>query len=35
MFLKDRAAEVRTIGLSRLPDLINVYKVDWALGSFL
>ncbi|CAK59059.1 unnamed protein product (macronuclear) [Paramecium tetraurelia] len=35
MFLKDRAAEVRTIGLSRLNDLIQTYKIDWALGSFL
>lgn len=35
MFLKDRAAEVRSIGLSRLPDLIQVYKIDWVLGSFL
>ncbi|CAD8096364.1 unnamed protein product [Paramecium sonneborni] len=34
MFLKDRAAEVRTIGLSRLNDLIQTYKIDWALGSF-
>ncbi|CAD8201014.1 unnamed protein product [Paramecium octaurelia] len=35
MFLKDRAAEVRTLGLSRLNDLIQTYKIDWALGSFL
>ncbi|CAD8095895.1 unnamed protein product [Paramecium sonneborni] len=34
LFLKDRAAEVRTIGLCRLNDLIQTYKIDWALGSF-
>lgn len=35
MFMKDRAAEVRQIGLSKLQDLIAIYKIDWALGPFL
>lgn len=35
MFLKDRAAEVRQMGLSKLPDLIAQYRPEWAVGSFL
>jgi len=35
MFLKDRASEVRSLGLSKLQDLMAVYKIEWALGSFL
>ncbi|CAD8185440.1 unnamed protein product [Paramecium octaurelia] len=35
LFLRDRAAEVRSIGLSYLSELIAVYKQEWALGNFL
>ncbi|CAK61709.1 unnamed protein product (macronuclear) [Paramecium tetraurelia] len=35
MFLKDRAAEVRSMGLSQLPALIATYKQEWAVGNFL
>ncbi|CAD8111812.1 unnamed protein product [Paramecium sonneborni] len=35
LFLRDRAAEVRSIGLSSLCELISVYKQEWALGNLL
>lgn len=34
-YLKDRAAEVRELGLSKIPELISVYNMQWAIGSFL
>ncbi|CAD8195625.1 unnamed protein product [Paramecium pentaurelia] len=34
-FLRDRAAEVRSTGLSQLSELISVYKQEWALSNFL
>jgi serine/threonine-protein phosphatase 2A regulatory subunit A len=33
-FLKDRACEVRELGLSKISELIAIYKMEWALGSF-
>ncbi|KAM3135001.1 hypothetical protein pb186bvf_012825 [Paramecium bursaria] len=33
-YLKDRAQEVRSIGLSKLPELIQTYRVEWVMGSF-
>ncbi|CAD8100976.1 unnamed protein product [Paramecium primaurelia] len=35
LFLRDRAAEVRSTGLSQLSELISVYKQEWALSNFL
>jgi serine/threonine-protein phosphatase 2A regulatory subunit A len=33
-FLKDRAADVRELGLSKISDLISVYNMQWAINSF-
>lgn len=32
--MKDRAAEVREFGISKIPELIGCYKIEWALNSF-
>lgn len=33
-YLKDRSADVRQLGLQKLPELIATYKIDWAMNSF-
>jgi len=34
-FLKDRAHTIREYGVKRLPNLIQVYKIDWVYASLL
>lgn len=33
-YLKDRAADVRELGLSKISELISVYNIQWAINSF-
>lgn len=30
LFLKDRAAEVRELGIERLSELLKIYKSEWS-----